>query len=154
MASDCFPLSLEELKEIRKRVSAVLIIKGVLSREDADKSIRAGADGIFISNHGAHTLDYLPHPFQVMDEILPVAKGKAAILVDGGFRRGSDVFKGLAFGANLVGLGRPVLYALAAGGAEGVKELMCQITEEMKRIMSMTGSSGTKNISRDLLIEN
>jgi isopentenyl diphosphate isomerase/L-lactate dehydrogenase-like FMN-dependent dehydrogenase len=129
-----------------------LIFKGVLSREDAEKSLDAGADGIFISNHGAHTLDYLPHPFQVMDEILSVVKRKAAILVDGGFRRGSDVFKGLAFGAHLVGLGRPVLYGLAADGADGVKGLIRQITEELKRIMSMTGSSDTEHISRDLLI--
>lgn len=153
MASDCFPLSLEELKEIRERVSIPLIFKGVLSREDAEKSIEAGADGIFISNHGAHTLDYLPHPFQVMDEILAVVKGKTAILVDGGFRRGSDVFKGLAFGAHLVGLGRPFLYGLSADGANGVKEIIRQITEEMKRIMSMTGSSDTAHISRDMLIE-
>ena len=152
MASDCFPLSLGELKEIRARVSVPLIFKGVLSREDAEKSLDAGADGIFISNHGAHTLDYLPHPFQVMDEILSVVKRKAAILVDGGFRRGSDVFKGLAFGAHLVGLGRPVLYGLAADGADGVKELIRQITEELKRIMSMTGSSDTEHISRNLLI--
>ena len=153
MASDCFPLSLEELKEIRERVSVPLIVKGVLSREDAEKSIEAGADGIFISNHGAHTLDYLPHPFQVMDEILAVVKGKTAILVDGGFRRGSDVFKGLAFGAHLVGLGRPFLYGLSADGANGVKEMIRQITEEMKRIMSMTGSSDTEHINRNLLIE-
>ena len=153
MASDCFPLSLEELKEIRERVSVPLIFKGVLSREDAEKSIEAGADGIFISNHGAHTLDYLPHPFQVMDEILAVVKGKTAILVDGGFRRGSDVFKGLAFGAHLVGLGRPFLYGLSADGANGVKEMIRQITDEMKRIMSMTGSSDTAHISRGLLIE-
>jgi len=153
MASDCFPLSLEELKEIRERVSIPLIFKGVLSREDAEKSIEAGADGIFISNHGAHTLDYLPHPFQVMDEILAVVKGKTAILVDGGFRRGSDVFKGLAFGAHLVGLGRPFLYGLSADGANGVKEIIRQITEEMKRIMSMTGSFDTEHINRNLLIE-
>ena len=116
MASDCSPLSLNELKEIRKRVSIPLIFKGVLSKEDAQKSLEAGADGIFISNHGAHTLDYLPHPFQVMDEIVGLVKDEAVIIVDSGFRRGSDVFKGLAFGAQLVGIGRPILYGLAARG--------------------------------------
>ena len=70
LASDCAPLSFEELKEIRKAVALPLIFKGVLSRSDAVKSVDAGADGIIISNHGAHTLDYLPHPFQVMDAIL------------------------------------------------------------------------------------
>ena len=153
MAFDCSPLSLKELKEIRERVSVPLIFKGVLSKEDAEKSLEAGADGIFISNHGAHTLDYLPHPFQVMDEIIRVAKGKATVLVDGGFRRGSDAFKGLAFGAQLVGLGRPILYGLAANGADGVKEVIQQITEEMKRLMAMTGSIDPEHVERDLLIK-
>lgn len=153
MASDCSPLSLKELKEIRKDVSIPLIFKGVLSREDAEKSIEAGADAIFVSNHGAHTLDYLPHPFQVMDEIVPVAEGETEILVDGGFRRGSDVFKGLAFGASLVGLGRPILYGLAANGAEGVQEVVERMTQEMKRIMSMTGFASPSDIGRDILIE-
>lgn len=153
VAADCFPLSLSELKEIRERVSVPLVFKGVLSKEDAEKSLEAGADGIFISNHGAHTLDYLPHPFQVMDEIVPVVGRKAAILVDGGFRRGSDAFKGLAFGAQLVGLGRPILYGLAANGADGVKDVIQQITEEMKRFMSMTGSVDPEHSERDLLIK-
>ena len=122
MATDCAPLSLAEVKEIRKAVSLPLILKGVLSPIDAMKSIDAGADGIIVSNHGAHTLDYLPHPFQVMDKIVEIAKGKTLIMVDGGFRRGSDVLKGLAFGAALVGLGRPILYGLAADGRNGVRE--------------------------------
>lgn len=153
MASDCSPLSLKELKEIRKRVSITLIFKGVLSREDAEKSLEAGADGIFVSNHGAHTIDYLPHAFQVMDEIVQIAKGEAVTLVDSGFRRGSDVFKGLAFGAQLVGLGRPILYGLAANEAEGVKDVIHQITEEIKRFMSMTGSIDPEHVKRDLLIK-
>lgn len=153
VTADCSPLSLKELKEIRERVSITLIFKGVLSREDAEKSLEAGADGIFISNHGAHTLDYLPHPFQVMDEIVPVTKEEVAILVDGGFRRGSDAFKGLAFGAQLVGFGKPILYGLAANGAEGVKDVIQQITEEMKRFMSMTDSADPGHVKRDLLIK-
>jgi len=154
MAFDCTPLSLDELKRIRERVSVPLIFKGVLSMEDAEKSLEAGADGIFISNHGAHTLDYLPHPFQVMDEIVQVVRGEAVILVDSGLRRGSDAFKGLAFGAQLVGLGRPILYGLAANGAEGVKDVVQNVTEEMRRFMSMTGSAGPERVRRDLLIQN
>ena len=93
IAADCSPLSLKELKEIRKRISLPLIFKGVLSRIDAEKSVDAGADGIVVSNHGAHTLDYLPHPLQVMDEVVSAVKGKVVIIVDGGFRRGSDVLR-------------------------------------------------------------
>lgn len=153
MAQDCFPLSLEELKEIRERVTIPLILKGVLSREDALKSLEAGADGLFLSNHGAHTLDYLPHPFQVMDDLVDLARGKAAIIVDSGFRRGSDVLKGLAFGAQLVGLGRPILYGLAADGADGVRDVIRAITDELLRLMSMTGALDPRHVSRDLLIK-
>ncbi|MCF8129562.1 MAG: alpha-hydroxy-acid oxidizing protein [Deltaproteobacteria bacterium] len=153
MASDCSPLSLDELKEIRKRVSIPIIFKGVLSKEDAQKSLEAGADGIFLSNHGAHTLDYLPHPFQVMDEIVQIIKDEAAIIVDSGFRRGSDIFKGLAFGAQVVGLGRPILYGLAANGAEGVRNIIEEMTEELKRFMSMTGSVDPEHVERDLMIK-
>jgi isopentenyl diphosphate isomerase/L-lactate dehydrogenase-like FMN-dependent dehydrogenase len=153
MASDCTPLSLGELKEIRKAVSLPLILKGVLSQADAVKAIEVGADGIVVSNHGAHTLDYLPHPLQVMDEILEKVKGETVVMVDGGFRRGSDVIKGLAFGASLIGLGRPILYGLAAYGRDGVKGVIEGITVELKRIMSMVGAANPDSVSRDVLIK-
>ena len=153
MAKDCFPLSLEELKEIRKAVSLPLIFKGVLSRVDAKKSIEAGADGIVVSNHGAHTLDYLPHPFQVMDEIMEEVADNTVVVVDGGFRRGSDVLKGLAFGASLVGMGRPILFGLAADENNGVEELIGQITDELKRMMCMVGAADPGGVDRDILIE-
>jgi 4-hydroxymandelate oxidase len=151
--SDCAPLSLQELKDIRKKISCPLICKGILSRRDAEKCVEAGADGMVISNHGAHTLDYLPHALQVMDEIVAAVGGRTLLIVDGGFRRGSDVLKGLAFGASLVGLGRPILYALAAEGREGVYNLISEITAEMKRIMSLIGAGDPGELRRDMLIE-
>jgi isopentenyl diphosphate isomerase/L-lactate dehydrogenase-like FMN-dependent dehydrogenase len=153
IVSDCSPISLSELKEVRKEISGPMILKGILSRVDAEKSIEAGADGIMVSNHGAHTIDYLPHPFQVMDDIMEVARGNIVVMVDGGFRRGTDVCKGLAFGASLVGLGRPILWALAAGGKEGVKDLIEEITGELGRIMGMIGAKDPESVSRRSLIE-
>ena len=123
MGFACTPFSVREIERIKRRVPVPLACKGVLSREDAVKCVDAGADVIVVSNHGGHTLDYLPHPLQVMDEIVAAVGGRVAIIVDGGFRRGSDVFKGLAFGADAVGLGRPILYGLAAGGEQGVARL-------------------------------
>jgi isopentenyl diphosphate isomerase/L-lactate dehydrogenase-like FMN-dependent dehydrogenase len=152
MVFDCAPLSVKELKEIRRKVSIPMICKGVLSRMDAMKSMDVGADGIVVSNHGAHTLDYLPHPLQVMDDIVSAVQGKMVIIIDGGFRRGSDALKGLAFGASLVGLGRPILYGLAALGKEGVREVINGMTYELKRIMTMVGASEPKQIQRDVLI--
>jgi len=152
VATDCAPLTFKELIEIRKRVSGPLIFKGVLSAVDAVKCLDAGADGIVVSNHGAHTLDYLCHPLQVMDEVVDAVKGKLEIIVDGGFRRGSDVLKGLAFGASLIGLGRPVLYGLAADGRTGVRDVFKGITSELKRLMSMVGASDPSKVSRNILI--
>ena len=152
MATDCAPLALQELEQIRKRVAGPLVFKGILSRRDAQKSVDAGADAIVVSNHGAHTLDYLPHPFQVLDEIVAAVKGDVVIMVDGGFRRGSDVLKGLAFGASLVGLGRPILYGLAAAGKDGVQGVITEITQELKRIMTMMGASEPHQVTRDILL--
>jgi len=151
VVEDCGPLSFKELQEIRNRVTLPLIFKGVLSRIDAVKSMDAGADGIVVS-HGAHILDYLPHPLQVMDEIVAAVRGKVVIMVDGNFRRGSDVLKGLAFGASLVGLCRPVLYGLAAGGKDGVAGIVNAITSELKRTMSLVGARDLDSISREVLI--
>ncbi len=148
---DCSPLSFKELEGIRKSVLVPLIFKGVLSTVDTIIAIDAGADGIMVS-HGAHILDYLPHPLQVMDAIVSAVRGQVTIMVDGHFRRGSDVLKGLAFGASLVGLCRPILYGLAAGGKEGVAGIMKGITHELKRIMSLIGAPEVALITRETLI--
>lgn len=153
MGYECFPFSLKEIREIKKRVPVPLACKGVLSREDAKKCAEAGVDIIVVSSHGGHTLDYLPHPLQVMDEIVEAVKGQVKIIVDGGFRRGSDVLKGLAFGASLVGLGRPILYALAAGGEKGVSDLITGITRELSRLMTMVGAKDPTKVQKGILIE-
>jgi isopentenyl diphosphate isomerase/L-lactate dehydrogenase-like FMN-dependent dehydrogenase len=146
VATDCASLSFKELGEIRRQVPGTLVFKGVLSAVDA------GADGIVVSNHGAHTLDYLCHPLQVMEEIVTAVRGKVPILVDGGFRRGSDVLKGLAYGASLVGLGRPILYGLAADGRAGVHGVVSGITGELKRLMTMLGAPDPVHVPKNILI--
>lgn len=148
---DCSPLSFKELQEIRSRTSIPLIFKGVLGATDAVKSVDAGADGIFVS-HGTHILDYLPHPLQVMDEILSAVKGRAVIMVDSGFRRGSDVIKGLAFGASLVGVCRPILCGLAADGREGVAGVVKGMTAELRRIMGLVGTHEPGAVTKEILI--
>ena len=107
---------------------------------------------IVVSNHGAHTIDYLPHPLEVMDEIVRVIAGQIPIIVDGGFRRGTDVLKGLAFGAQAVGLGRPILYGLAADGEEGVKTVIREMAEELKRAMTMTGVKSPVSAHKGIIL--
>jgi len=120
-------------------ISRPFILKGVLSPWDAEKALEAGADIIVVSNHGGHTIDYLPHPLEVLDEIASVIAGQIPIIVDGGFRRGTNVLAGLASGAQAVGVGRPILYGLAADGEKGVKTVITEMAKELKRAMTMTG---------------
>ena len=152
MGFECKPLSVAEIKKVKQDTAIPLICKGVLSREDALKCADAGVDAIVVSSHGGHTLDYLPHPLQVMDEIIHSLEGRMPVFVDGGFRRGSDVLKGLAFGASLVGLGRPILYGLAADGKEGVAGVGEGVTRELLRLMTMVGASRPDAVLRDILI--
>jgi len=152
MATGCSPISVDELKEVKQRLSRPLVLKGILSPWDAEKALEAGADLIVVSNHGAHTIDYLPHPLEVMDEIVKVIAGQIPIIVDGGFRRGTDILKGLAFGAQAVGLGRPILYGLAAGSEEGVKTVITEIAEELKRAMAMTGVKDPGSAHRGIIL--
>jgi len=153
MVKDCAPVSVEELKEIKQRISCPFILKGILSGWDAEKALEAEADVIVVSNHGAHSLDYLPHPLEMMDEIVSVIGHKIPIIVDGGFRRGSDVLKGLASGAQAIGLGRPILYGLAADGENGVRDVITGIADELRRIMTMTGVKTPLHADKSTLIK-
>ena len=111
----------------------------------SEKFVDASADLILVSNHGGHSLGYLPHPLQVIDEFVAV--------VDDSFRLGSNVLKGLAFGAKLVGLGRPILYGLAADGESTVDELISGIGCERDRVMTLAGASLPEHIEKSMLIE-
>ena len=139
MVKGCSPISVGELKEIKQKISRPLVLKGILSPWDAEKALEVGADVIVVSNHGAHTIDYLPHPLEVMEEIVKVIANQIPIIVDSGFRRGTDVLKGLEFGAQAVGIGRPILYGLAANDEAGVKTVITEMAEELRRAMTMTG---------------
>jgi isopentenyl diphosphate isomerase/L-lactate dehydrogenase-like FMN-dependent dehydrogenase len=150
--TNCAPLSLAELREIRREVECPLILKGVLSAEDAVKAGEAEADGIVVSNHGGHTLDYLPHALQVLEEIRDVARDRLAIVADGGIRRGSDALKCLAMGADLVGVVRPLLWGLAADGGEGVRAVVAALSEELRRTMGLLGAASPRELHRGMLI--
>lgn len=118
VSKDCSPMSVDELKEMKKRVSMPFVLKGILSPWDAERALEVGADAIVVSNHGAHNIDYLPHPLEAMDDIVKVIAGQIPIIVDCGFRRGTDVLQGLALSAQTTGLGRPILYGFGRGWGE------------------------------------
>ena len=153
MTKDCRPMSVEEIRGMKERLGVPFVLKGILSAWDAQKALDCGADLIVVSNHGAHTIDCLPHPFQVMEEINRVIDGRIPVIVDSGFRRGTDVLKGLAMGADAVGLGRPILWALAADGEEGVRSLITEMQAELIRAMTMTGVKSPSDAHPGILLK-
>ena len=114
--------------------------KGVVRGDDAARCIDAGAAGVVVSNHGARQLDDAPATADVLREVVDAVAGRGEVFVDGGIRRPADVVKAVALGAQAVLLGRPILYALAAGGADGVGGLLSWFALEMRRTMALVGA--------------
>ncbi|KAH8514191.1 hypothetical protein H0E87_007152 [Populus deltoides] len=125
-----------------------ILIKGILTREDAIKAIEVGAAGIIVSNHGARQLDYTPATISVLEEVVQAVGRRVPVLLDGGVRRGTDVFKALALGAQAVLVGRPVIYGLAAKGEAGVRKVMQMLKDELELTMALAGCPSVEDISR------
>ncbi|HET9664415.1 MAG TPA: alpha-hydroxy acid oxidase [Burkholderiales bacterium] len=116
-----------------------LLVKGVLTVEDALQAARRGADGIFVSNHGGRQLDGAPAPVEVLPEIAAAVGDRLKIMFDGGVRRGSDIVKALALGADMVFVGRAPLYGVCAGGEPGVTRVLEILRSEVDRVMALLG---------------
>lgn len=142
-------LAWEHLALIRRRFPGKLLIKGVMAAEDARMAREHGCDGIMVSNHGGRQLDGALAPLRVLPEIAAEVGRDMAVILDGGVRRGSDVLKALALGADFVFIGRPFLYAAAVGGEEGVAHGIRLMTEEINRNMAMLGINGLAEMTRD-----
>jgi isopentenyl diphosphate isomerase/L-lactate dehydrogenase-like FMN-dependent dehydrogenase len=132
-------LDWSDLAWLRRIWPRKLLAKGVLNARDARLALENGADGIFVSNHGGRQLDGAPSPVEVLPEIVDAVGGKLAVLVDSGFRRGSDIVKALALGADFVFVGRPALYGAAAGGEAGVAHAIGLLRAEVERVMALIG---------------
>jgi lactate oxidase len=128
-----------------------VFIKGVLSPAVAVEAVRHGCAGIQVSNHGGRQLDDTPASFTVLPRIADAVGGRIPIIVDGGIRRGQDVFKALAMGANVCAIGRPVLYALALGGWMGVQGALEHLNGELKMTMRLAGARTIADISKAYL---
>ncbi|KAL0354447.1 UNVERIFIED_CONTAM: Peroxisomal (S)-2-hydroxy-acid oxidase GLO3 [Sesamum radiatum] len=133
---------------LKSITSLPVLIKGVLTREDALRALEVGVAGIIVSNHGARQLDYSPATINVLEEVVVAVQGKIPVLFDGGVRRGTDVFKALALGAQAVMIGRPVIYGLAAKGEHGVSRVINMLKDELELTMALSGCCTVKDISR------
>ena len=147
------PKTVDDLKALIGATRLPFILKGVLSAEDAEKALAVGAGAIVVSNHAGVVIDYAAHPLEVLPEIKKVIGNRIPIIVDSGFRRGSDVMKALALGANAVLLGWALVMGLAADGSQGVSQMVDTLTAELQRIMSVTGCKRPSDIDSTVLIE-
>ncbi len=127
------------------------LIKGIVSAEDAKRAVEIGASGIIVSNHGGRQLDYAPSTIEVLPEIVKAVAGRAEILLDSGVRRGTDVIKALALGATAVMIGRPYLYALAAGGEAGVDRMFELLKSEITRDMALLGCTKISDLTSEYI---
>lgn len=138
----------QDLRWIREAWSGPIVIKGIMTGEDARRAIDAGASAIVVSNHGGRQLDCVPATLQVLPEIVEAVNGQVEVLMDGGVRRGTDVVKAICLGARAVLVGRAYAYGLAAGGPAGVRKAIEILRSEMERTLKLLGCPSISALDR------
>jgi 4-hydroxymandelate oxidase len=136
---------------IRPFVKVPLLIKGIVTPEDAKLCVEHGLDGIVVSNHGGRSLDYGPATLEVLPEIVDVVAGRVPVIVDSGFRRGSDIFKAIAIGAKAVCLGRVPRWGLGAYGAQGAQRILEILQNELVVTMAQAGRADLASVNRSAI---
>jgi isopentenyl diphosphate isomerase/L-lactate dehydrogenase-like FMN-dependent dehydrogenase len=144
----------EYLDEIHKFIKTPMLIKGILTAEDAKLCVERGFDGIIVSNHGGRSMDYGPATLEALPEIVAAVNGKIPVIVDSGFRRGSDVLKALALGANAVWLGRATRWGLGAFGPQGVQRVLEIVHQELREAAAMAGTATLASINSSIIKQN
>lgn len=144
-------LSFDDLAWLKSISALPLVVKGVVRGDDAARCVENGADAIVVSNHGGRQLDTSVATIDALGECVDAVAGRAEVLIDGGVRRGTDVLKALALGADAVLLGRPVLWALAIDGQAGVEHMLSILREEIDLAMALCGCPDVEAITRDLI---
>jgi len=144
-------LSWEDVRWLSSIVSVPLCLKGILTPEDARLAVEAGVQIVWVSNHGGRQLDYAQPTIDVLPEIVGAVGGRAEIVIDGGFSRGTDVIKAIALGAKVVAIGRTALWGLAAAGAAGVDRTLQLLCEEMTTALALCGQTSVRELRPDLI---
>ena len=144
-------LSWDDVEWLQSIWDRPLVLKGIQTVEDARRAVSVGVQGIGLSNHGGRQLDGAPVPIELVEPVAQELQGAAAIICDGGIRRGSDIVKALALGADACSIGRPYLYGLGAAGERGVDQVLRLLQEGVERTMALTGRRSIPEIDRDLV---
>ncbi|MGH2811187.1 MAG: alpha-hydroxy acid oxidase [Actinomycetota bacterium] len=143
--------SWNDVEWLRSLTNLPVLIKGLVRGDDAARAAEIGVAGVVVSNHGGRQLDGAPAAIDAVSEVADAAGDRCEVLMDGGIRRGTDVLKALALGARAVMVGRPVVWGLALGGAEGVRRVLEVLREELARAMALAGCPSAEAVDRDLL---
>ncbi len=150
-ALDVIPLTWESLAWLRSLTTLPLVLKGILTAEDAVLAVKHGVDGIIVSNHGGRQLDTAIASIDALPEVVDAVSGSCEVYLDGGIRRGTDILKALALGARAVLVGRPILWGLAANGTDGVSHVLELLRTELELAMALSGRPAIDSIDRSLV---
>ena len=140
------------VKRLRDSTSMKVFIKGIVTSEDAALAMQHGVNGVFVSNHGGRAENSQRATINCVAEVAAAVHGRGVVIVDGGFRRGTDIFKGLALGATAVGIGRPYIWGLGAFGQEGVETVLALLRRELELVMRQAGTINVKRITKDYIV--
>jgi L-lactate dehydrogenase (cytochrome) len=146
-------MSFDDISRLRDRWDGPLAVKGILSAADARLAVDHGATAFIISNHGGRQLDAVPAPLDLIPDFVQAVGGRADIIIDSGIRRGTDIIKALALGADACMIGRPYIYGLAAGGQAGVERCLQLFKEELERGMALLGATTIRDIDGSYLFK-
>ena len=144
-------LTWRDVEWLRAQTKLPLLLKGVMTAEDARCSIESGANALVVSNHGGRQLDGVPATVTVLPEVVDAVAGRIEVLLDGGVRRGTDVLKALALGARAVFIGRAYLWGLAVAGEDGVQNVLRILRDELELSMALAGRTSVAAIDSSLI---
>jgi 4-hydroxymandelate oxidase len=145
------PLTWKEIEWLISFAKIPVLVKGILNPDDAEKAIQSGVSGIIVSNHSGRNLDTVPATIEALPRIVARINKRVPVLMDGGIRRGTDVLKALAMGANAVLVGKPICFGLACGGAEGVSKVLNILRKEFELAMALTGRATIADIDASVI---
>lgn len=130
-----------------------VVLKGIVTREEAELAVQHGADGVFVSNHGGRAENSLRSTIECLPEVVAGVKGRVPVFIDSGVRRGADIFKAIALGADAVGIGRPYVWGLGAFGQPGVDKVIEILTDEFRMVMRQTRTTAIDRIDSQFVME-
>lgn len=151
LTPEAVTLTWADIEWLRSVATVPVLLKGILDPRDAERAVQAGVDGIIVSNHGARNLDTVPATIDALPGVAERVAGRVPVLVDGGIRRGTDIVKALARGAEAVLVGRPYCFGLAVGGAAGVERVITILLEEFRLAMKLTGRATLADLDPTVL---